>query len=351
MILDLYLSKKLRFISFISIILVVYLHSYNLVVKFKEGTQSIIKFDINSFLQTLISQGFARIAVPFFFMISGYLFFYNFNPTYENFFIKYKKRFFSLVVPYISWSIWGIALFYILQSMPISEPFFTKELIRSYSLNKILDTVFIHPIPYQLWFVSDLIKYICISPIIYFLIANYSFYPIIPFFMLWFFNINFKIASIEGVLYFLIGSFFAIKNINIMRMPKRKNIKLLTATWIVLLLVKTYCELNSIPVFILYKFCIFFGIISMWFQYDFYKTWDKCSKFTHYTFFIYVFHEPILTIFKKALLRIMGVSEFSNLIVYLIAPILTIIFSIIIARVLKKLSNPIYKIITGSRDL
>ena len=61
---SLYLSNKIKNISFILTILVVILHAYNM------------QNDINivSFIQTFISHGIATIAVPIFFIISGYLF-------------------------------------------------------------------------------------------------------------------------------------------------------------------------------------------------------------------------------------------------------------------------------------
>ena len=68
-IVDRYLSNKIKNISFLLTILVVILHAYNI-----DNTISIV-----SFIQTFISHGIATIAVPIFFMISGYLFFYKFN--------------------------------------------------------------------------------------------------------------------------------------------------------------------------------------------------------------------------------------------------------------------------------
>lgn len=69
-----YLSDKLRIISLISIIMVVFLHSYNVTVKFSPGNMS-FNDGYNVFIQNFFSQGITRIAVPIFFCISGYLFF------------------------------------------------------------------------------------------------------------------------------------------------------------------------------------------------------------------------------------------------------------------------------------
>ena len=63
---NVHLSQKLRIISFISIILVVLIHSQFLA---KET------FVLNRAFQFFFSYGITTVAVPFFFSISGYLFF------------------------------------------------------------------------------------------------------------------------------------------------------------------------------------------------------------------------------------------------------------------------------------
>ena len=76
------LSNKIKNISLILTILVVFLHAYNL-----EESNSVI--NINGFIQNFISYGVCTIAVPLFFMISGYLFFYKINPTLQGWINKY----------------------------------------------------------------------------------------------------------------------------------------------------------------------------------------------------------------------------------------------------------------------
>ena len=68
---DKYISNKIKNISLIMTFFVVILHSNNL----EDSTV----FNINTLIQNFIGQGIVRIAVPIFFLISGYLFFYKFN--------------------------------------------------------------------------------------------------------------------------------------------------------------------------------------------------------------------------------------------------------------------------------
>lgn len=202
-----YLSDKLKAISFLLIVMVVFLHSYNLEVRFNTGTE-FIKKGYNSFIQDLLSQGLARIAVPLFFIISGYLFFINIkNGSFSEFLSKYRKRSNTLVFPYLLWSIYGLLFFLILQSIPFVKPLFVSELIVEYSTTQLLSRIFIKPIPYQLWFIRDLIILVFLSPILYWLIKYLKLYIIFIFLVCWICTFNFIILTSDSLFFFTLGAF------------------------------------------------------------------------------------------------------------------------------------------------
>ena len=338
--------------------MVVFLHSYNLKIKFTTGTKLIEK-GYNSFIQDLISRGITRIAVPLFFIISGYLFFLSFkNSTFPEFFSKYKKRSKTLVLPYLLWSIFCILFYLILQLIPFSKPFFTNELIVDYSVNQLLNRIFINPIPYQLWFIRDLIVLIFLSPILYWLIKYFKFYVISIFLFTWFSKLNYLIFSNEALLFFALGAFFSIKKINVQKTKAKKQNALLSIIWILLIIIKTslvYINFeNEWLIRILHKSSIIIGIISIWLLYDIiYKKTDiaktKYYQLFQYTFFLYAFHEPVLTIFKKAFYYILGQTELSSFLTYMLAPLVTIFVSILIGFITRKIMPKYYYLMTGGR--
>jgi hypothetical protein len=69
----------------------VYVHAYTTQVALSSG-----QFGLDNtgtalnFIRNFISQGLGRIAVPLFFLISGYLFFWNFSLTTESYLKKLK---------------------------------------------------------------------------------------------------------------------------------------------------------------------------------------------------------------------------------------------------------------------
>ncbi len=353
-----YLSDKLKAISFILMGMVVFLHSYNLEVKFKSGTE-LIKNGYNSFIQDFFSQGLTRIAVPLFFIISGYLFFRTIkNGSFPEFFSKYRKRSKTLVLPYLLWSIYGILLYLILQSVPFSKPFFTNKLIVEYSASQLLSTIFINPITYQLWFVRDLIVLFVLSPILYWIIKCFNLYIVFIFFIFWICNFNYFIFSNESLFFFALGGLFSIKNVNPQKLKLTKQYLNFMIIWFALIIIKTvliYINFeNEWLILILHKSSILIGIISIWFLYDIVFKRIDISKTKFYllfqfTFFLYAFHEPVLTIFTKAFYRIFGQSELSSFLIYFCAPIITISVSILIGYLAKKMLPKYYYLMTGGR--
>ena len=353
-----YLRDKLKVISFFSMIMVVYLHSYNLIIKMS-GDTHLINNGYNSFIQDFVSNGLTRIAVPLFFIISGYLFFLSIENGYiSEFLVKYKKRIYTLLIPYLLWSVFGILFYLFLQTIPISKPFFTKELIKDYSLADLLYVIFYKPISYQLWFVRDLIILVFLSPIIFWFLKYFKYYFILLLLITWLIGLDYILFSNEALLFFVIGSFFSTIKVNFQKLKFKNQYLFFSISWMMLVLCKTVLTYigfeNSWVLIVLHKTSIFFGISAIWFSYDkLFENKDvsnlKIYPIFKYSFFLYAFHEPILTVFKKVLYFILGTTELTSFIIYLSAPIFTIFLVVLCGFYLKTVSPRFYSLMTGGR--
>lgn len=339
--------------------MVVFLHSYNMTVNFNSGNIS-FNNGYNFFVQNFFSQGITIIAVPIFFCISGYLFYLKFHGGKEQFVLKYRKRAKTLLLPYLFWSIWGLFLFFILQLPPQFKNFFTNELIENYSLTKILYTVFINPIPYQLWFVRDLIVLVVFSPLIFWALKYLRVVAILILFFIWleFIKFSFVLFSDESIFFFILGAYFTLyKNDFILKKRNKNYYWIFTFSWILIVFLKTILtQINSDQtlLLLLHKSSILIGIIAVWSSYDIVMR-NKINpnktifNISLYSFFIYAFHEPILTIIKKGILYIIGSTELMSMFAYFMSPIITIIVSILLAIFIKRNTPRIYGLITGGR--
>ncbi|TXK75408.1 acyltransferase family protein [Mesonia sp. HuA40] len=165
-----YLSQKLTFFSFWLIVVVVLLHSVSMDTNSSELT-------FFKYLEYLLSLQLAQLAVPCFFMISGYLFFIKLKKdevwTLNNYGLKLKKRVNTLLVPYILWCLIWFGIIYLLQTLPVTKTFFNQPLY-SLSTKEFIYNLIVYPLNYPFWFLRELMLYVIITPIIYILIRKFN---------------------------------------------------------------------------------------------------------------------------------------------------------------------------------
>jgi surface polysaccharide O-acyltransferase-like enzyme len=352
---DKYLSDKLRMISFLSMLAVVFLHSYNLGEEILVDASVIRGYDF--FIQFFISQGVARVAVPIFFVISGYLLFLNKKSTFDEYLLILKKRFKSLVIPYLFWSFSLLIFFYLLQSLPQIGAFFKQKHIVDFTLYEVLETIFIHPIPFQFWFVRDLFVLVVFSPLLYVLVRFSRGLILFGLVIFWWFQFDFIIFSNEALLFFAFGLFLGIRKTNLNVNMLSKNSKLLVSLWFFVIFCETLLVykgfLNTIIINSLHKFGILVGLFAIWSFYDFLfsKTVinSQFLSLTQMSFFIYAFHEPVLEIIKSIFYKIFGESQFLKLLLYVTSPLFVIVMGILLGFYLKRISPKFFSVITGGR--
>lgn len=332
-----YLSEKIRNLSFFSILLVVLLHSQMIS----------ISTGYALWIQYFVTGELTRIAVPVFFAISGYLFFQNFSSPIKDFFEnKIKKRVRTVLIPYLFWNIWGFILFSLIQwgraeyRMPVVEN----------KLNGVLYAILVNPVgTYQLWFLRDLFVIVLLSPIIYIGIKYIKIFFVLLLFPFWILGIQYFI-QIESVFFFSLGAYIALvyKDLLEKKCAKKEIAIFQFCMWLL------YCCVLTEYRYEYYCHClgILWGIGSIWCLYDvlyhFIRGSFLLKNLAGYSFFVYVAHEPLLTVIKKILLY-MGHSSIWILLIYFIAPIITISICLTIGRILRKYTPKFYAFISGGR--
>lgn len=172
------MSQVISWLRFPLIVLVVLVHCNFSTIDGGWGNLSLAS-NVTQYVSNVI----AKICNPFFFFISGLLFFRSehFNaPLYVN---KLKRRFRSLFIPYMIWN--SIFLFLILLLENVN-PSHTAIINKPISAFKPIDYLFVFintsyiynyrgwgtPIDGPLWFVRDLMVIVVFSPIIYLIIKH-----------------------------------------------------------------------------------------------------------------------------------------------------------------------------------
>lgn len=160
-----YLSDKLRVLSLISIILVLYIHS-------GFHADEIEGMLMNDRVQEFISGMMGRCAVPLFYVISGYLFFLKVPEGMKSIYGKMRKRVGTLVVPYIIGCMFFVGFGVLMAVLPGVSKYMNSSVMPLFSkpIGEILRSIFYDadngaPCAFQLWFLRDLILIVATSPL------------------------------------------------------------------------------------------------------------------------------------------------------------------------------------------
>lgn len=344
-----YLSDKIRIISLFSIILVLYIHS-----DFHDYPHEILGMPYNHYLQDFISKMIGRCAVPIFFAISGFLFFLHTEEGVCSILKKIKKRIGSLFIPFIIASLLFPSFFILLSFFPNSINFINNDVLSAlkgkdvWEIFKVLflDSGTGDPLAFHLWFLRDLIGIVLISPLLY---GVKRILPIgFPSFLcLIVTSILPSISFFTSVFWFVFGSecLTHLSKINIRLIP----FIFLFSCFTELLYPNEFWKYIKLPVI-----CI--GVITIWNIYDRIVAKDfelgqhrwltiTCS----FTFFIYLYHEPIINVIRKLLVFALGNSPFGFAIAYLLSPWITISFMLLIGCLFKRCCPRIYAVLVGGR--
>ncbi len=350
-------SNKIKVASLILIIMVLYLHSYNISDDTAFYFTSTNFFPtINIYFQNILSQGIARVAVPLFFMISGFLFFKEGILTINLYKKKISSRFFTLLIPYIFWSFFVITIYFILQSIPHTAQYFKNTLIKDLTFIDLITKIFLNPINYPLWFLRDLIYIVLISPIFYFFIKKSPLITLSILLCLWLYGLNdgtdLSFFKSEPFFFFAFGSYLAIHKQNTINFKiPNKTFYISLALYFILLVYKTYLITHFIDsdyIVILHKTSILIGIFVFWTFLDRIKSY-KLLSITKFTFLFYVFHEPMNIIIRKGVYSLFGKTVGVSLLLYISIPILIVITLITVSFLANKIIPKFYSIILGNR--
>lgn len=206
-----YLSDKLRVLSFVSILLVLYIHS-----SFHEN--EINGMEINIMTQDFISGMVGRCAVPLFYIISGWLFFRKCPDGVLSVWRKMKKRVRTLLVPYLIGCLLCVCVSVAIAVLPGVSKYMNGNILPLFneSMGNIVCSVFYAgdtgmPVAYQLWFLRDLLLVIATAPLWYYALRYLRWAFVAVVFALTFFNI--PNLPVFALFWFVLGGQLASVNV------------------------------------------------------------------------------------------------------------------------------------------
>ena len=240
-------SRKVTIVSFILSVFVLYIHAKNLAYYDFGDAQGTFIYGLNQ----IMSETLGRIAVPFFFLQSGYwMFRYDiFETKSDTLRRKLKKKVISLGIPYLLWNAFGLLFFIFMTRLP-GMPFkvYGGQVV-SITLKNIAEGIFLHKFYFPFWFMQDLIVLTAFSPVLVLFLRNryVTYVGIIVLTILSMLGINAPVCQTSSILLFTIGGALSVYHREYWKKPNKNHFE--TALYIILFLILAVIKWLSIPYF------------------------------------------------------------------------------------------------------
>lgn len=336
-------SRKITWFSFAFSLLVIWVHSYNAQL-YLAGTKWLEPI---GHLEYAVIDWLAQIAVPGFFMISGYLFYRNFSM--DKLKRKWESRIRSVLVPYILWNF----LYYIGYVIGSRLPWMTEVVgkgVIPLRLSVMVDAVINHTYNYVFWYLFELILLILLAPVLYPILKNkksrWSFFLILG--ILLFFDIPLPILNTDALFYYAAAASAAMTVPEWIEAEETGEM-----TWRIGVILIFFGAISYIlglqhrmPMgFVL---CRFLAVTGLWLAVPGQKI-PEVKPFMNQNFFLYATHFGIVRFVNKAFARQFSGMPAAALILFAVMPILALRISTLAAKMMQRLTPGLWKILNGGR--
>ena len=333
------LSNKIYYVTFVLAVFVIVLHSSYV----EQLNPELIGYDFSYVIQRIFLV-IGEAAVPTFFVISGFLLFSKF--TLKDYPRMLLKKLFSLVIPYLFWSLLAFVI------MQVFYPLIKGEAIEITFKSAIVDILLANECPH-LWFIRPLLVFFICSPLLYFVfkyLKKWSiFIPAILFFVYMFFRPEYG-GILIWIPMFFIGSYLAYFNIPIMNKYRSRLISIIAmvvfiSLAIVFAFMHTQYEDYS---YFCYRFVspilvwLSLDILTSFFEKESVRDIFKTSAFIFFT------HLFVVSGVKELLqLGIALDSNYHCVLLFFLVFVISFIIDIGITYLLKKFVHPVYRFLGG----
>lgn len=351
---DVLQSKVINFLRFPMIVAVVLQHAFLEGVKVSVPEVGIPIYHNLSFL---ISKVFSYVAVPLFFFISGFLFFYHTSFSLDAYKQKLRSRVRTLLIPYLFWNIvilichWIVYLF---SPIPLTSGYY--KLVSDYSwldyLRIFWDVNGAYPINGALWFVRDLMIMVVCSPLVYWTLRYCRWYILAILGGAWLFGGTFYFPLLTATFFFSLGAWFSLNGRNFVA-----DFKSFYPWGVILYLIValgTISTRESTGFTFVSNAGILLGLVScvaITGHYVGKGCWRASAFLTGSCFLVYAFHHlPLNAIVRIWFKYTHPVYDWHFLLIYFMAPIVIIAIDLLAYALLKKYCPKFMAIITGGRS-
>ena len=322
--LDETVSRKLRALSLLGIVMVVVGHAPS----YRDPAAPSDRTLWFGFFERLFTDALPRVVVMMFFAIAGFLFCFGHNGTWVVHRRKFAARTRSLLGPYLLWSLLGLLLYLALQSLPVTAAWFenSSRKLTDKTIGELAMRLLFEPIPYQLWFLRDLWLMVLLSPLLLALLTRFGVVVIVVLAVPHLLDLGVssplstRLLTGDAYFWFAFGAWFAVR-----RLPLVYDVKW-APVWLAVLLAvasgRAWLLANATwrvdtpfaetPDLWWFKGVHLVGVPALWVIYDRWLRWMERPfwlRISGYSFFVFAAHEPLMSMLRKPLMRWLGTGD------------------------------------------
>ena len=356
-------SNRLAMLRFPAILGVLFIHSATTTMHTAEGTLGAThSAPLVDAVKYFISKEVAAPAVPILFLMSGYLFFEGFRPSWSAYGKKLRRRVDTLLIPFLFWNGATLLLYLVGENLPATRNYFLgnpqwpqianfqwTDYLRAFGIGGI------YPIAYQFWYVRDLMAMVLLVPFFSAILTGRAALPFLALtFAMWVGNFTPTAWPTAGVVFFfLLGGYLSSAKIDICALdPPGK--------WIVLLGFLPLAAFDlalrgSAEHDLVHKALILIGIANVWWltgiaqRHAGMESW--LIRQGSASFFVFSAHEPLLMICRRLSLKVLARhSDSAALLFFVLMPVLIAGLLVMVYRGLGRLAPGFLAVITGGRE-
>ena len=314
-------SVKLRALSMVGILMVVVGHSPS----YRDPSAPSQRSFGYAWGEFLFTDSLPRVLVMMFFTIAGYLLLHGHDGSAATWQRKFAARSRSLLVPYLVWSVIGFLIYWVLQTVPWTAGWFanTTRRVVDRSPGELLLLWLVDPIPYQLWFLRDLYLLVLLGPLLQWTLRRFGVWVPLVLLVLYYFDVHvpspvpgIRLLTSDCYLFFAIGGLYAVRGL-----PTRVASDLvvpLTLVTVGFAIVRAYGLAahweHGVDVF-WWKTVHLVGVPALWGAYDRWLRWLERPfwlAISGLSFFVFVAHEPLMTMVRKPLIPVLGPGDLQH---------------------------------------
>ncbi|MCD8083598.1 MAG: acyltransferase, partial [Clostridiales bacterium] len=300
----------------------------------------------------LLGDLLGQIAVPGFFMISGYLFYRNFGAE-EAWRVtlagKWRRRIRSLLVPYILWNFIYYVGYVIASRLPWVCDVVGKGTI-PFTIESAVDAVLHYTYNYVFWYLYQLILLTMLAPVLYLSLrrrwSRYLFLGAVWAMVLA--NVDVPLVNEDALVYYATAASAALAGVPV---PERSQTPAGLAAGAGMILAAAaswYLGLRFAWVagFVL---CRVLAVSGLWLATPGEKL-PEAGDFMKHSFFLYTVHFAFVRLINKIGAMAISAVKWEPFALYLLMPVLVLGISTALAKLLRRWCPPCWNLLNGGRN-